>query len=99
MALVRARHEVFGVCDVPVGTLRRWPDLWERVDDDTPTGPPAVRLYDPAEHRLDPVDDDDGVIAYLVAASPAERERVIAAERARGDRARKTVLEWEPPAE
>lgn len=97
--LIRARHKVYGVHLVPEAKVRLWPDLWERVDDTTPTAAEEARMYEPAGHRLDPVDDDDGVLAYLASADDTERARVIDAERARGPKARKTVLDWQPPAE
>lgn len=55
---------------------------------------PAVEAqpWNPADHNLD---GDNGVLAYLADADPAERERVIALE-AEG-RNRKTVLTFQAP--
>lgn len=50
--------------------------------------------YDPGAHNLD---GDEGVLAYLAAASGPERERVIEAEKAGKKRA--SVVQWEPPAD
>lgn len=51
-------------------------------EESAPAGP-----FDPSDHKA------DKVIAYLKDADPEERDRVIEAERARGDKARKTVME------
>jgi hypothetical protein len=63
-----------------------------RVDQPVTANEPGT--YDPGAHNLD---GDDGVLAYLAAASGAERERVIAAERAGKNRT--SVVQWEPPAD
>jgi len=108
MPLIRAHHDVFGVCEVPGSYLDR--EEWTEVDPSTPTAreerrtavntrTAAAGLYDPAEHRLEPTDGDPGVLAYLRDATPEERARVIAAEAARGEHARTTVLNWQPLTE
>jgi hypothetical protein len=48
--------------------------------------------FNPVRHNVDEVQ------AYLADADEAERTRVLDAEKARGDKARKTIVEWEPPA-
>jgi hypothetical protein len=39
VALIRARHEVFGVCRVPEGAVRLFPDEWEPLDGPLPQLP------------------------------------------------------------
>lgn len=40
MALVLARHQVFGVCEVGEQTVAAFPDDWTLVDPSTPLGHP-----------------------------------------------------------
>lgn len=99
MKLITARHEVFGECRVPQSYVEQWPDEWQLIDA-APVVEGPVKPYDPVEHTLNPAEGDDGVLAFLAVASPEERERVKAAERARTDREpRKTVLDWQPSPE
>lgn len=42
MALVRALHQVFGVCEVGEQTVAAFPDDWTLVDPNTPLGHPPV---------------------------------------------------------
>lgn len=82
MALVRARHAVFGVCLIPATRLALHPDEWTAVDAPIP---PRDVPFNPAVHNV------PEVLAYLADASPSERARVLAAERS-SDRPRQTVL-------
>jgi hypothetical protein len=89
--LIRARHdELDVVCEVP-DTDWYLTQGWTAVDDDTPITAEVSALYDPSAHNA------DEVTAYLAATvDEAERQRVIDAE-SQGQ-ARKTVLDWQPPA-
>lgn len=95
MALIRARHEVFGVADVPDTDYYRETG-WTEVDPSTPTRVEAERQAEadaflaatsfvPAEH---PVAE---VVDYIATADEAERARVLAEEKA--TKGRKTVLD------
>ena len=97
MALMRARHEVFGVADVPDNDYYR-DNGWTEVDPSTPTRVEEERaaearaflgevLYDPSAHTVVEVQE------YLETASDEERERVLAAER--DGKARSTLLDAE----
>lgn len=103
MALVRARHKVFGVCEVGELTVATYPDDWTRVDPSTPTA--AERraageledalagdgdLFDPADENV------EEVIAHLATADEPERIRVLELERI--GKKRSTVLGFQPPA-
>jgi hypothetical protein len=96
MALIRARHEVFGVADVPDTDYYRETG-WTEVDASTPTNVEAARQaeadaflaatsFDPAEHKAEEVVD-------YVADRTRGREvaRVIEAEKS--GKARKSVLD------
>lgn len=96
MALMRARHPVFGVTDVPDNDYYREIG-WTQVDPSTPTNLEAARQaeadaflgvvqYDPSAHSVEDVQ------AYLEGpdVTDEERERVLAAER--DGKARKTLL-------
>lgn len=90
---MRARHEVFGVKDVPDNDFYR-SNGWVKVADDTPTTEQENRraLNDARRGTL-----NDAPAAEVVAAMETlpedERERVIAAEKT--GKARKTVLNAE----
>lgn len=96
MSLMRARHEVFGVAEVPDNDWYR-DNGWTQVDAAVPTRLEeerqseaeaflAATSFDPAEHKA------EEVVEYVAAAEdPAERERVLAAEKT--GKARKTVLD------
>jgi hypothetical protein len=95
MALIRARHEVFGVADVPDTDYYRETG-WTEVDASTPTNVEAARQaeadaflaetsFDPAAHKA------EEVVAYIEAAPEAEVARVIEAEKA--SKSRKSVLD------
>jgi hypothetical protein len=94
MALIRARHEVFGVADVPDTDYYR-ENGWSEVDPSTPTKVEAERAaeseaylkatsFDPAEHKA------EEVVAYIETAPDAEAARVIEAEKA--SKSRKSVI-------
>lgn len=88
--MMRARHEVFGVNDVPDTDFYR-DSGWVRVADDTPTV---------ADDRRDAVNEArrgdlneapaPAVVAAMDSLPDAEREQVIAAEKV--GKARKTVI-------
>lgn len=95
MALMRARHEVFGVADVPDNDWYR-ENGWTEVDPSTPTRVEADRQaeadaylaavsFDPSAHKA------DEVVEHIQTADEAEAERVLAAEKS--GKARKTVLD------
>lgn len=95
MSLMRARHEVFGVADVPDNEWYRETG-WTQVDPGTPTNVEAARQaeadafvaavsYDPAEHKA------EEVVEYVATAPEDEAARVLAAEKS--GKARKTVLD------
>jgi hypothetical protein len=95
MALMRARHEVFGVADVTDSDYYR-ENGWVEVDPSTPTRVEAERAaeaeafvaataFDPAAH---PVEE---VVEHIATADEDEKARVLAAEKA--SKARKTVLD------
>ncbi|NUR28505.1 MAG: hypothetical protein HOV76_32385 [Hamadaea sp.] len=103
MELMRARHEVFGVCDVPATDYYR-DNGWTEVDPATPTAAQERIAAENTERRGDaPVVEyaadsfDPGqhtveeVAAYLTEADDAERERVLTAER--DGKARKSLLD------
>lgn len=90
---MRARHEVFGVKDVPDTQFYR-DTGWTEVDPSTPTTEQERRrvenearrgTFDPAEH---PVPE---VVAHIEVAPEDEKARVLAAEKS--GKARRTVLE------
>lgn len=90
---MRARHEVFGVKDVP-DTKHYRDNGWTPVDESTPTTEQERRrvenearrgTFDPAEHNA------AEVVAHIEVAPDEEKARVLAAEKA--TKARKTVLE------
>jgi hypothetical protein len=93
--LIRAKHDVFGVADVPDTDYYR--DLgWSKVDPATPTDVEAARQaeadafhaaisFDPAEHKA------EEVVEHLASADEDEAARVLAAEKS--GKARKTVLD------
>lgn len=92
---MRARHEVFGVKDVPDNAFYRATG-WEPVDPSTPTTEQdrrrlenAIRSgdYDPAEHKA------TEVVAVLENAPEDVKAEVVAAEKS--GKARKTVLNAE----
>jgi len=105
MALIACKHEVFGVCMVPDNYPDWYPAEWMPVNGElaaVAVDPGGTDPFNPAGH---PVRGDGlegrplGVLDYLEAvADEAERTRVVEAERARGDAARKTVLDWAPSA-
>jgi hypothetical protein len=97
MSLMRARHEAFGVADVPDNEWYR-ANGWTEVDPATPTRIEELRenearefraavSYDPAEHKA------EEVVALLTDpdVDDAEKERVRAAEKS--GKARKSVLD------
>jgi hypothetical protein len=95
MSLIRARHDVFGVADVPDNDYYR-ENGWTAVDPATPTSVEAARqaeadayvaatTFDPAEHKA------EEVVGYVAEAPEDEKARVIEAEKT--GKARKTVLE------
>jgi trigger factor len=93
MALIRARHDVFGVKDVPDNDFYR-ENGWVKVDPSTPTTAQERRraenearrgTFDPAEHKAEEVVD------HLEGAPDDEKARVLAAEKA--GKGRKTVLD------
>jgi hypothetical protein len=95
MSLMRARHEVFGVADVPDNDYYRETG-WTQVDDSTPTRVEADRqaesdaylaatTFDPASHKA------EEVVEYVAEAPEAEAARVLDAEKS--GKARKTVLD------
>lgn len=98
--LVTLKHAVFGVCDVPDTYLDLYPGEWVPVSDKVAAVVEPGNLFDPAAHNLNGDGQDGrelGVLDYLASvADEDERTRVIEAERARGDAARKTVLDWTP---
>jgi hypothetical protein len=90
---MRARHDVFGVKDVP-DTKHYRENGWTEVDQSTPTTAQERRkahndanrgTFDPAEHKA------EEVVAHLEVAAEDEAARVLAAEKS--GKARKTVLE------
>lgn len=93
MALMRARHKVFGVKDVNDSKFNR-ENGWEPVDPSTPTTEQvrrrelnAVRRgdYDPAEHKA-------AEVAAVIENAPQDvKADVVAAEKS--GKARKTVLD------
>ena len=94
MALMRAKHEVFGVADVADTDYYRETG-WVEVDPSTPTDVEAARQAEadafvaatsfvPAEHPAAEVVD------YIATADEDEKARVLADEKA--TKARKTVL-------
>lgn len=96
MSLMRARHEVFGVADVPDNDQYR-DNGWVEVDPSTPTRVEAERQaesdaylaaiqYDPNAHKAEEVAE------YVQTADEAEAARVLEAEKARA-KPRKTVLD------
>jgi hypothetical protein len=85
--LIRARHEVFGVQDVPDTDFYR-DNGWTPVDEGTPTTAEQRSLYDPSANKV------TDVTAYLETADDAERARVIDAEKAGQNRA--TIVNWTP---
>lgn len=98
MAMMRARHKVYGVKDVPDTKFYR-DNGWEPVDPSTPTDLQrrraeeaaayhAATSYDPAEHTA------DEVVEHLADAPAEEASRVVAAEKS--GKARKTVLDAAP---
>ena len=103
MSLMRARHEVFGVADVPATDFYRQ-NGWTEVDASTPTAvderlaaenekrrgkTPVVEYTEPA--AFDPSEHTAAeVTAYLAGADDAEKQRVLDAEQA--GQARKSVL-------
>ena len=95
MALMRARHEVFGVADVADSDYYR-ENGWVEVDPSTPTKVEEERTaeadaylaavsYNPAEHKA------EEVVEHIQAAPEDERARVLEAEKS--GKARKTVIE------
>src|SRR5690242_7335138 len=97
--LIRAKHDVFGVADVPDNDLYR--ELgWSKVDPSTPTAVEAARqaeaaafhaelvktgvVFDPAAHKA------EEVVEHLAAVDEGEREQILEAERS--GKARKSVL-------
>jgi hypothetical protein len=89
---MRARHDVFGVKDVP-DTKHYRENGWTPVDPSTPTTEQDRRrvenearrgTFDPAEHKA------EEVVAHLEVAPEDEAARVLAAEKA--GKGRKTVL-------
>jgi hypothetical protein len=93
MPRMRARHEVFGVKDVP-DTAHYRESGWEPVDPSTPTTAEERRnavndarrgIFDPAEHKA------AEVVEALEALPEPERATVVAAEKS--GKARKTVVE------
>ena len=92
MALVLARHEVFGDHLIPEARLRLHPDEWTAIggEPEQKSGP-----YDPLAQKA------PEVLAYLEKASASERVRVLEVER-QARRPRKTVLAFgensQPPA-
>lgn len=95
MALMRARHEVFGVADVPDTDYWR-ENGWKQVSDDTPTRVEEERAaesdaylsatsFDPAAHKA------EEVVAYIAEAPADEAARVIEAEKAA--KSRKSVID------
>ena len=82
MTLIYARHDVFGVCQVPESRVHRHPDEWTKVD--PPATPPGV--FNPLAHNA------DVVVEHLSTATNAEIARVIDLERTRTKGPRKTVL-------
>lgn len=92
MPLIRARHEVFGVQDVPDTDYYR-DNGWTPVDPTTPTAADEqtrmendirTGAYDPAEHTV------TDVVAVLENATPDAAAELVAAEKA--GKARKSVL-------
>lgn len=83
MPLIRARHEVFGVCEVP-DTGYYLDNGWTPVDDGTPTEAERGALFNPAEHSV------EEVAAYLAEADEAEQDRVRALEL--DGKARKSIV-------
>jgi hypothetical protein len=83
--LIRARHDVFGVQDVPDTDFYR-DNGWVPVEEGTPTTAEQRDQYDPSAHTA------TDVVAYLKTADDAERQRVIDAERAGQNRA--TVVNY-----
>lgn len=92
MALMRARHEEFGVADVPDTDFYR-ENGWTEVSPDTPTAVDDRRAaenelragtFDPAAHPA------PEVVAHLEAADDGEAARVLEAEKS--GKARKTIL-------
>jgi len=94
MALIRARHEVFGVADVPDTDYYRETG-WTEVDPSTPTRVEAERqaeadafvaavTFDPAEHKA------EEVVEHIQTADEAEAARVLDAEKS--GKARKSVI-------
>ena len=97
MSLIRARHDVLGVADVPDTDFYRETG-WVEVDADTPTAEEAASqaeveefhreagiVFDPSAHNV------DEVRAHLAEADEDERRRVLEAEEA--GNARVTLLE------
>lgn len=94
MTLMRARHKVFGVADVPDTDYYRETG-WVQVSDDTPTRVEQERVdesaaylaaisFDPAAHNV------DEVVAHLETAPEEEAARVLEVEKS--GKARKSVI-------
>lgn len=97
MPMIRARHDVFGVQDVPDNQWYR-ENGWTPVDPSTPTETDRARqqeadayvaatgggAFDPGAHTV------QEVLSYLETADDAEHERVLDAEQA--GKARTTIL-------
>ncbi|WP_372728972.1 hypothetical protein [Nocardioides sp.] len=88
---MRARHEVFGVKDVP-DTKHYRDNGWKPVDPSTPTTEQENRRVLNAVRRGDLSEQPAPVVVAAIGSLPeAEREQVAAAEKS--GKARKTVLD------